>query len=116
MDVPDDLELFAQMCFLRHFEERADLLYRRGLIHGPVHLGLGHEAIAVGAAAMAGRPLSLPPHVTQTVLVLLGISLGSVVSKQLIKHVGAYPEVLFTSERSGGRWKVFSESIARITG
>src|SRR5581483_8174806 len=30
-------------------------------------------------------------HVTQTLLVLLGISLGSVVSRQLIQHVGAYP-------------------------
>jgi uncharacterized protein len=47
--------------------------------------------IAVGAASLAGRPLSLPPHVTQTLLVLLGISLGSVVSRQLIQHVGAYP-------------------------
>ncbi|WP_024515699.1 AbrB family transcriptional regulator [Bradyrhizobium sp. Tv2a-2] len=47
--------------------------------------------IAVAAAALAGRPLSLPPHVTQTLLVLLGISLGSVVSRQLIQHVGAYP-------------------------
>ncbi len=47
--------------------------------------------IAVGAAALAGRPLSLPPHVTQTLLVLLGISLGSVVSRQLIQHVSAYP-------------------------
>jgi TPP-dependent pyruvate/acetoin dehydrogenase alpha subunit len=52
MDVPDDLELFAQMCFLRHFEERTDALYRQGLIHGPVHLGLGQEAIAVGAASV----------------------------------------------------------------
>ena len=40
------------MCFLRHFEERADTLYRRGLIHGPVHLGLGQEAVAVGAASV----------------------------------------------------------------
>ena len=52
MGVPDDLELFTQMCFLRHFEERADSLYRQGLIHGPVHLGLGHEAVAVGAASV----------------------------------------------------------------
>jgi TPP-dependent pyruvate/acetoin dehydrogenase alpha subunit len=52
MDVPDDLELFAQMCFLRRFEERTDALYRRGLMHGPVHLGLGQEAIAVGAASV----------------------------------------------------------------
>jgi pyruvate dehydrogenase E1 component alpha subunit len=40
------------MCFLRYFEERADALYRQGLIHGPAHLGLGQEAIAVGAASV----------------------------------------------------------------
>jgi len=47
--------------------------------------------VAVGTAALAGRPLSLPPHITQTLLVLLGISLGSVMSRQLIQHVSAYP-------------------------
>src|ERR1700716_2283992 len=47
--------------------------------------------IAVGAAAIAGRPLAVPPILTQTVLVLLGISLGSLVSRQLLQHVGAYP-------------------------
>ena len=52
MDVPDDLDFFVQMCFLRHFEERTDALYRQGLIHGPVHLGLGQEAVAVGAASV----------------------------------------------------------------
>ena len=47
--------------------------------------------IAVGAAAIAGRPLVVPPILTQTVLVLLGISLGSLVSRQLLQHVSAYP-------------------------
>ena len=47
--------------------------------------------LAVGAAAMAGRPLTLPPILTQTVLVVLGISLGSVVSRQLVQQVGTYP-------------------------
>ncbi|MGA7993288.1 MAG: AbrB family transcriptional regulator [Bradyrhizobium sp.] len=47
--------------------------------------------IAVGGAAIAGRPLVVPAHLTQTVLVLLGISLGSLVSRQLLQHVGAYP-------------------------
>jgi membrane AbrB-like protein len=47
--------------------------------------------IAVGIAAIAGRPLSMPAILTQTVLVLLGISLGSLVSRQLLQHVGAYP-------------------------
>src|SRR2546423_4293642 len=47
--------------------------------------------IAVGVAAIAGRPLAVPPILTQTVLVLLGISLGSLVSRQLLQHMGAYP-------------------------
>src|SRR6202043_1551270 len=47
--------------------------------------------IAVGAAALAGRALSVPAHITQTVLVLLGISIGSLVSRQLIQHMGSYP-------------------------
>jgi uncharacterized protein len=47
--------------------------------------------IAVGIAAIAGRPLSVPPILTQSVLVLLGISLGSLVSRQLLQHLGAYP-------------------------
>src|SRR6201996_4011059 len=44
--------------------------------------------IAVGVAAIAGRPLAVPPIMTQIVLVLLGISLGSL---QLLQHVSAYP-------------------------
>src|SRR6266516_285182 len=46
---------------------------------------------AVGGIALAGRPLALPPILTQTVLLLLGISLGSLVSRQLIQHMSAYP-------------------------
>lgn len=46
---------------------------------------------ATGVAAIAGRPLAVPPILTQGVLVVLGISLGSVVSRQLIAHVSAYP-------------------------
>src|SRR5260370_27976376 len=47
--------------------------------------------IAVGVGAIAGRPAALPPILTQTVLVLLGISLGSLMSRQLLQHIGAYP-------------------------
>jgi hypothetical protein len=47
--------------------------------------------VAVGIGAIAGRPLTLPPIMTQTVLVLLGISLGSLVSRQLLQHMSAYP-------------------------
>jgi membrane AbrB-like protein len=47
--------------------------------------------VAVGIAALAGRPLAVPPIMTQTMLVLLGISLGSLASRQLINHISAYP-------------------------
>src|SRR5436190_6997375 len=46
---------------------------------------------AVGIAALAGRPVTMPPILTQSVLVLLGITLGSLVSRQLIQHISAYP-------------------------
>ncbi len=45
--------------------------------------------IAVGIGVTAGRPLTMPPILTQIVLVLLGISLGSLVSRQLLQHIGA---------------------------
>src|ERR1700737_4377018 len=60
------------------------------LLHLPGGLISG-AMIAVGIAAIAGRPLAVPPILTQTVLVLLGISLGSLVSRQLLQHMGAYP-------------------------
>lgn len=47
--------------------------------------------IAVGIAAIAGRPLSIPSLITRSVLVLLGISLGSLISQQLLQHASAYP-------------------------
>jgi membrane AbrB-like protein len=47
--------------------------------------------IAVGIAAIGGRPMAIPAVITQSVLVLLGISLGSMVSQQLLQHVSAYP-------------------------
>ena len=46
---------------------------------------------AVAIAALAGRPLAMPPLLTQAVLVLLGISLGSLMSRQLLQHMSSYP-------------------------
>jgi acetoin:2,6-dichlorophenolindophenol oxidoreductase subunit alpha len=44
--------VYGQLVFIRRFLERVDTLYRQGQVHGPVHLGLGQEAIAVGAASV----------------------------------------------------------------
>jgi hypothetical protein len=46
---------------------------------------------AVAIAALAGRPLAIPAVLTQSVLVLLGISLGSLMSQQLLQHMSSYP-------------------------
>ncbi|MGJ4958447.1 AbrB family transcriptional regulator [Bradyrhizobium sp. HKCCYLRH2015] len=65
-----------------------------GLIFLVAHLpgGLISGAmIATAIAAIAGRPLAMPPILTQTILLLLGISIGAVVSRELINHVSAYP-------------------------
>jgi TPP-dependent pyruvate/acetoin dehydrogenase alpha subunit len=47
-----DLADYRRLAFLRAFLEKVDSLYRQGLVHGPVHLGLGQEAIAIGAASV----------------------------------------------------------------
>src|SRR5690606_36369956 len=50
--------------------------------------------IAVAIAAIAGRPLRLPAPVAQGILVVLGISLGSMVTRDLLANLTAYPATL----------------------
>jgi acetoin:2,6-dichlorophenolindophenol oxidoreductase subunit alpha len=45
------IELLGQMERIRVFEETAEQLYMRGMIHGTMHLSIGQEATAVGAIA-----------------------------------------------------------------
>lgn len=49
--VPVLLELYDQMARLRAFEERIESLFSRGMVRGSTHLGIGQEAVAVGARA-----------------------------------------------------------------
>ncbi|MCL2713879.1 MAG: AbrB family transcriptional regulator [Alphaproteobacteria bacterium] len=50
--------------------------------------------IAVATVAIGGRRLALPPALSQSVLLLLGISLGSVVSRHLLEQISAYPRTI----------------------
>ncbi len=43
--------MLQKMCEIRHFEEKAEELYIRGLVHGTMHLSIGQEASAVGSSA-----------------------------------------------------------------
>nr|WP_201778090.1 thiamine pyrophosphate-dependent dehydrogenase E1 component subunit alpha [Thermanaerothrix daxensis] len=43
------LDMLATMCLIRAFEEKAEDLFARGMVHGTMHLSIGQEAVAVGA-------------------------------------------------------------------
>jgi membrane AbrB-like protein len=47
--------------------------------------------IAVGAAAIAGRPMGLPPLMAHIILMTLGLSLGAMVSPQMLTNMASYP-------------------------
>lgn len=47
--------------------------------------------IAVAGVAMLGRPVGLPLPLAHTILMTLGLSLGSMVTPQLVHDVAAYP-------------------------
>jgi acetoin:2,6-dichlorophenolindophenol oxidoreductase subunit alpha len=53
--IPDPETVYREMLRLRHFEEKAYELFLGGHVNGTMHLGVGQEAVAVGAAA-ALRP------------------------------------------------------------
>jgi pyruvate dehydrogenase E1 component alpha subunit len=46
------LELYRQMLLARRMAEKTRELWTQGAVHGPGHLSEGHEAIAVGVAAV----------------------------------------------------------------
>lgn len=43
--------MLEKMCQTRHFEEKAEELYTRGLVHGTMHLSIGMEASPIGSIA-----------------------------------------------------------------
>jgi pyruvate dehydrogenase E1 component alpha subunit len=53
--------MLQKMCEIRYFEEKAEELYVRGLVHGTMHLSIGQEASSVGSIA-ALRPDDLIIH------------------------------------------------------
>jgi len=55
--------MLQKMCEIRYFEEEAEDLYTRGLVHGTMHLSIGQEASSVGSiAALAPDDLIIHHH------------------------------------------------------
>lgn len=56
------IDLYEQMWLIRHFEEKVDEFFKKGLIYGTTHLCIGQEATAVGTCA----PLRIGDKITST--------------------------------------------------
>jgi acetoin:2,6-dichlorophenolindophenol oxidoreductase subunit alpha len=53
--------MLQRMCEIRYFEEKAEDLYVRGLVHGTMHLSIGQEAGSVGSISTL-QPADLIIH------------------------------------------------------
>lgn len=65
-----------------------------GLVPGLSGLPAGYlsgSILAVAAAALAGRPMLVPASLTRAVFVVIGISLGAVVTPAMLHGMAAYP-------------------------
>ncbi len=49
------LDMLKKMLLIRAFENEAEKLYMRGLVHGTMHLSVGEEAVSVGAIYALGK-------------------------------------------------------------
>ncbi len=59
----DDLEIYFRMCLSRAFEEKIDILFKDGALHGTTHLSIGQEASHVGLiAALDKADYIVPTH------------------------------------------------------
>ncbi len=55
--------MLQKMCETRYFEEKAEELYTRGLVHGTMHLSIGVEASPIGSiAALAPDDIIIHHH------------------------------------------------------
>jgi pyruvate dehydrogenase E1 component alpha subunit len=82
-------ELLHQMERIRAFEEMAEQLYMRGLVHGTMHLSIGQEASAVGAvAALAPADYILSTHRGHGHCIAKGADLGRMMAEFMGKETG----------------------------
>lgn len=82
-------DLLLQMERVRAFEETAEQLYMRGLVHGTMHLSIGQEASAVGAvAALEPSDYILSTHRGHGHCIAKGADLGRMMAEFMGKETG----------------------------
>lgn len=83
------IDLLRQMERIRAFEEMAEQLYMRGLIHGTMHLSIGQEACAVGAiAALEAHDFILSTHRGHGHCIAKGADLRKMMAEFMGKETG----------------------------
>jgi hypothetical protein len=84
----DRIALARQLAETLAFAAAGGLTF--GLLGVPAGF-LSGSILAVAAAALAGRPMTMPSPLVRVLLVLIGISLGAVVTPATLNGIAAYP-------------------------
>jgi len=81
--------MLQRMCEIRYFEEKAEDLYIRGLVHGTMHLSIGMEAGSVGSiATLAAEDLIIHHHRGHGHTIAKGADLTIMTAEFLGKETG----------------------------
>lgn len=81
--------MLQKMCEVRLFEEKAENLYARGLVHGTMHLSIGQEASSVGSiAALRADDLIIHHHRGHGHTIAKGADLTLMMAEFLGKEAG----------------------------
>jgi pyruvate dehydrogenase E1 component alpha subunit len=81
--------MLQRMCEIRYFEEKAEDLYVRGLVHGTMHLSIGQEAGSVGSiATLQPEDLIIHHHRGHGHTIAKGANLTTMFAEFLGKEAG----------------------------
>jgi pyruvate dehydrogenase E1 component alpha subunit len=81
--------MLQRMCEIRYFEEKAEDLYVRGLVHGTMHLSIGQEAGSVGSiATLRSEDLIIHHHRGHGHTIAKGANLTTMFAEFLGKESG----------------------------
>ena len=89
VDAVEARKLYRMMCFIRLTENKLAVMRRDGLIGGPVHLGAGQEAVAVGVSShLRASDRVFGSHRSHSHLLALGSSVKALFAEVLGKETG----------------------------
>ena len=103
---PEELQLcLSKMMLIRAVERQLAKGRRDGLIGGPIHLGVGQEAVAVGvSAALRASDRVFGAHRSHSHLLALGSDVRKLFAEVLARHTGH-------SRGMGGSMHLWDQSV-----